>query len=99
MIAFTIIGIIVAALAALFLAALAWDIAGNLYGGIKGAYRMHAIMVRSGMKRAKHWQIVRFGLRAWTGKRYRDGGGFYWQTGGLIVPIDGRDPITHRHAG
>lgn len=69
------------------------ELAGNLYGGIKGAYRFRAIMARDGGKHVGHWSTIKYGMRAWPGVRYRDGVGEYWQIGGLKVPVDGRDPI------
>lgn len=88
-----IIGAITVGLFLLGVAILLLEIVGNIYGGIRGAYRLHAIRTRDGQKRSAHWKIVRLGLRAWTGKRYRDGQGFYWQIGAMKVPVDGRDPI------
>lgn len=71
-------------------------IAGNIYGGIKGAYRLRAIKGRYTTKKAPHWRTIRLGLRAWSGMRYKDGFGSYWQMGGVIVPVDGRDKLSHK---
>lgn len=73
-------------------------IVGNIYGGIKGAYRVTAIRKRYGhqsaLTLADHRAIIRTGLRAWVGLRYRNGSGTYWQINGIIIPVDGRDKIT-----
>ena len=68
-------------------------IAGNLYGGIKGAYRLRAITIRAGKEAPSHRSTIKYGLRAWYGKRYENGIGEYWQIGGMEVPVDGRDKI------
>jgi len=85
----TVVGLLGCGLAILFL-----EVLGNLYCGIKGAYRFRAIVEKHGTgKLIPHWSTIKLGLRAWEGKRYRDGLGHYWAIGGMIVPVDGRDPI------
>lgn len=90
----TVVGLIGLGLSIIFL-----EICGNIYGGIKGAYRLRAIrarfrgeVIKSDL--APHWQTIRLGLRAWHGKRYDGDCGHYWQVGGMKVPVDGRDPIA-----
>ncbi|NVD46148.1 hypothetical protein HUV48_14135 [Altererythrobacter sp. HHU K3-1] len=72
---------------------LALTIAGNIYGGIKGAYRIRAISARAGKPRMPHTKTIMLGLKAWLGQRYRNGTGTYWEVGLMRVPIDGRDKI------
>ena len=74
---------------------IAYEIAGNIYGGIKGAYRLRFIRLRYRYKDAGHIRTIRLGLKNWIGgNRYRNGYGTYWCVGGLIVPIDGRDRLS-----
>lgn len=70
------------------------QLAGNIYGGLKGAYRVRAFAAKYRNERWGHWATIKLGLRAWDGKRYRDGVGSYFQFGSIIVPVDGRDKIT-----
>jgi hypothetical protein len=90
---FTGIGLIVSALFVLLAIAVICVIAGNIYGGIRGAYRLRAILARKGEKPITHWPTIRLGLRAWGGQRYREGRGTSWRVHGLTIPVDGRDPI------
>jgi len=77
------------------IAVIAWTIAGNIYGGIKGAYRLRAILARSGRPKFPHKTALRMGLDGWSGKRYKNGLGHSWRLGGVIVPCDGRDRLEH----
>ncbi len=74
-------------------------IAGNIYGGIKGAYRIRAIRLRSGASSTPwgHRATILSGFKAWRGERYRNGYGTYYRAGGMRVPVDGRDPISREH--
>lgn len=99
-----VVGGAVVALFVMLLGMLTGHILGNIYGGIKGAYRLHYITRKS--QKRPHLRLFMIGLRAWSGRRYRNGVGEYWQVNGLIVPIDGRDKVeransgtpTHRHS-
>ncbi len=92
--ALEIVGLVTVSIIAIGMAMIAYVIAGNIYGGIKGAYRLRAIKGRY-KKKATHWRAIRLGLRNWHGgNRYKNGYGSYWRLGGLIVPIDGRDKLS-----
>jgi len=91
---FTYLGMAAAALIALFVLVLLKEIAGNIYGGIKGVYRFHAILVRDGKKPVSHWSRIRQGLKCWSGGNRYDGDcGKYWQYGAMRIPVDGRSKI------
>lgn len=64
---------------------------GTVYGGIKGAYRIQAVMMRHGRERSPHWQVIKYGL-----KHRATGADVYWCVGGLEVPVDGRLPIRRK---
>lgn len=88
---FEIVGLFVSLIVASLALALMWQVLCNIYGGIKGAYRLARIMKRS----FPHWQLIRFGLRNWSGTGRYDGlTGKYYQIGGMKVPLDGRDKIV-----
>jgi len=86
---FTFVGMVVCLLLAGCVAAVLLHVIGNIYGGIKGAYRLRRITHAGG-----HWPWVKLGIKAWAGRRYKNGIGEYWQINGLIVPVDGRDKVT-----
>ena len=88
-----IVGFITVAVIGSLVLLMLYQIAGNIYGGIKGAYRLKAIRGRGGAKKWPHRHTVLFGLRSWAGERYKNGYGSYFRVGGLRVPVDGRDPI------
>jgi hypothetical protein len=90
---------IVAGLVSLFALAAFAHIAGNIYGGILGAYRLRLIAIANGRKWGSHLDTIRIGLRSWYGCRYRDGVGTYWQIDGMKIPVDGRDPIESTYRG
>ena len=73
----------------LFVAYIAYSIAGNIYGGIKGVYRLRAAEAKTyGEPRITHRFAVRFGFRRWLGF-----GDEFWTWGGLELPLDGRKPV------
>lgn len=90
---FTIVGIGFSACVVFALGWLMFEIAGNIYGGILGAYRMRSLLHKDGAARIGHWRTIKMGLHCWAGRRYRDGIGEYWTLGNMEVPLDGRDPI------
>lgn len=90
---FAALGAAVSTLIAFLMGRLSWIIAGNIYGGILGAYRMRRLLHQDGASRIGHWRTIKVGLHCWPGRRYRDGIGEYWRLGDMEVPLDGRDPI------
>lgn len=96
---FEIVGQFVVGLLLLGVTIIAMEIVGNIYGGIKGAYRIRAIRKRAGGAIFPHLATVRLGLKAWSGRRYDGRSGYYWRAGSMEVPVDGRDPIRHKYYG
>ena len=91
---FEAIGMLVSAVFAVAVGWLTFTILGNIYGGIKGAYRLRKLRTEhEGEPPFGHWKALRFGLHCWVGRRYKDGIGEYWQINGMEVPLDGRDKI------
>lgn len=96
----TIVGILVLGGIAFVVIALLWAIAGNIYGGIKGAYRIREIHIRHGNRAIKHRYAIKRGFSNWLGGgRYNGHSGSYYDLGSMQVPVDGRDPIIRRHYG
>lgn len=91
---FTAVGAIVSTIVAFALGWLMQHIAGNIIGGIRGAYRLRKLRTMPDRPPPfSHRTALRFGLSCWYGRRYRNGVGEYWQVDGLIVPMDGRDKV------
>jgi hypothetical protein len=93
---FEAIGLIVSTVCGLTAGWLVLTILGNIYGGIRGAYRLRRIRTDSeGKPPFGHWMALKFGLHCWYGRRYDGNVGEYWQINGMQVPMDGRDKIRH----
>lgn len=91
---FALVGMVACAAVAVLVVAVLWYIVGNLYGAIRGIYRMRYLARRWGNEagaRPKLVPLLKYALRYWDGF-----GEVYWQSGAIEIPVDGRKPLRRR---
>ncbi|QQN73941.1 hypothetical protein [Croceicoccus sp. YJ47] len=87
---FEIVGMLTTGVIALLALRVASEIAGNIYGGVTGAYRIRKFFAaRDGAAKITHLSAIRQGFRAWLG-----GTSIRITVGNVTIPFDGRLPIS-----